>query len=130
MRVYQLATVTYGTKAAASLAMMTLLQLASNERENCPEAAQVLENNLYMDDLIYGSYTVAVAMKLKQDLIDLLKSASETAVKFHPKRVIGEQKLTHDEYATLLTQMEACLNLRPLCPLTDDPDDLNYTTTN
>lgn len=55
----------------------------------------------------------------------------ESAVKsfkFHLKRVIGEQKLTFEEFTTLLTQIEGCLNSRPLCPLTEDPQDLNYLT--
>lgn len=48
--------------------------------------------------------------------------------KFHLKSVIGEQKLTYEEYSTLLTQTEARLNSSPLCPLTDDPDGVNYIT--
>ncbi|EFN81569.1 hypothetical protein EAI_04908, partial [Harpegnathos saltator] len=29
---------------------------------------------------------------------------------------------------TLLARIEACLNSRPLCPLTDDPQDLEALT--
>ncbi|CAB3238529.1 unnamed protein product [Arctia plantaginis] len=55
----------------------------------------------------------------------------ESAVKsfkYHFKRVIGEQKLTYEELSTVLAQIEACLNSRPLCPLTEDPQDLAYLT--
>ncbi|XP_063634789.1 uncharacterized protein LOC134805409 [Cydia splendana] len=50
------------------------------------------------------------------------------SLKHHLKRVVGEQKLTYEQYATILAQLEACLNSRPLCPLTDNIDDLNTLT--
>ncbi|XP_043263201.1 uncharacterized protein LOC122403641 [Colletes gigas] len=50
------------------------------------------------------------------------------ATKFHLKRVIGDTKLTYEELYTLLTQVEACLNSRPLYPLSDDPTDLSPLT--
>ncbi|CAG9090548.1 unnamed protein product [Plutella xylostella] len=54
--------------------------------------------------------------------------AAVKSLKHHLKRVIGEQKLTYEEFATLLAQLEACLNSRPLCPLTEDPDDVDFLT--
>ncbi|CAG9132520.1 unnamed protein product [Plutella xylostella] len=44
------------------------------------------------------------------------------------KTVLGEQKLTFEQFSTLLCQVEACLNSRPLSPLTEDPEDLDYLT--
>lgn len=49
-------------------------------------------------------------------------------MKHHLRRVIGEALLTYEEFATLLAQVEATLNSRPLCPLSDDPEDLDALT--
>ena len=50
------------------------------------------------------------------------------STKYHLKRVIGDTILTFEEMTTLLCSIEACLNSRPLCPLTDDPTDVNALT--
>lgn len=50
------------------------------------------------------------------------------SVKNHLVRIIGETTLTFEEYATILTQVEACVNSRPICALNDDPTDLNALT--
>lgn len=57
-----------------------------------------------------------------------LWEAAVKSLKHHLRRVVGEQKLTYEEYSTLLAQLEACLNARPLCALTEDPNDLDYLT--
>ncbi|XP_029671495.1 uncharacterized protein LOC115240471 [Formica exsecta] len=54
--------------------------------------------------------------------------AEVKSVKHHLKRVLGETILTYEEMTTLLTQIEAVLNSRPLTLLTDDPKDLNALT--
>lgn len=53
---------------------------------------------------------------------------SVRSVKHHLRRVIGESKLAYEPMHTLLCQIEACLNSRPLCPRNDDPTDLSALT--
>ena len=54
--------------------------------------------------------------------------AAIKSTKYHLKRVIGDALLTFQEMSTLLVQIEACLNSRPIQPLTDDPTDLTALT--
>lgn len=48
--------------------------------------------------------------------------------KDHLKRTLSNSRLTFEEYGTVLCQIEACLNSRPLCPLTNDDENLNALT--
>ncbi|XP_033231720.1 uncharacterized protein LOC117182724 [Belonocnema kinseyi] len=54
--------------------------------------------------------------------------AGVKSVKYHLRRVIGDNLLIYEEMNTLLSQIEAVLNSRPHCPLTEDPDDLGVLT--
>ena len=45
------------------------------------------------------------------------------SAKTHLKRVINETKLTFEEATTILAQIEACLNSRPLTPINSPDDD-------
>ncbi|XP_074040346.1 uncharacterized protein [Leptinotarsa decemlineata] len=49
-------------------------------------------------------------------------------LKTHLFRVIGSQLLTYEEMNTVLVQIEAVLNSRPLCPISSDANDLQALT--
>lgn len=55
------------------------------------------------------------------------ESAVKSA-KFHLTRVVRGISLTLSELQTLLCQIEACLNCRPLTPMSSDPNDLEPIT--
>lgn len=57
-----------------------------------------------------------------------LWEAAVKSLKGHMKRVIGNRLLKIDEMNTVVTQIEACLNSRPLTPLNNDPRDLEALT--
>ena len=57
-----------------------------------------------------------------------LWEAAVKSAKSHLKRVLGSQLLTFEELSTFLTQVEFCMNSRPLTPISGDPDDLQAVT--
>ena len=50
------------------------------------------------------------------------------SMKHHMIRVIGNNVLTFDQLDTLLCQISACMNSRPLHPQSTDPEDFSYLT--
>ncbi|XP_042911844.1 uncharacterized protein [Parasteatoda tepidariorum] len=73
-KTYRLKTVTYGTTSAPFLATRTILQAAKDESERFPLAAEVLERDSYMDDVVSGVDNVLTAVRLKSELSGLLRS--------------------------------------------------------
>lgn len=57
-----------------------------------------------------------------------LWEAGVKCVKHHFRRIVGTLTFTFEELNTILCEIEACLNSRPLAPFTDNQDDLSYLT--
>ena len=57
-----------------------------------------------------------------------LWEAAVKSMKYHLRRIVGDLKLTYEELSTVLTQVEACLNSRPLVPLTTSDDNIEALT--
>lgn len=54
--------------------------------------------------------------------------AGVKSTKFHLKRLLGNASYTYEEMLTILCQIEGCLNSRPLCPISNNPDDFSILT--
>lgn len=48
--------------------------------------------------------------------------AAVKSTKMHLRKVMGDVKLSYEEMSTVLTQIESCLNSRPLVSLNNDED--------
>ena len=57
-----------------------------------------------------------------------LWEAALKSMKTHLRRVLSNTKLTFEEYATVLTQIEACLNSRPFAQWPCDDDGIEALT--
>ncbi|XP_053691399.1 uncharacterized protein LOC128739922 [Sabethes cyaneus] len=57
-----------------------------------------------------------------------LWEAAVRSVKTCLKKEIGDRRLSYEDFSTLLVQITAALNSRPLMPLSDDPNDLKVLT--
>lgn len=57
-----------------------------------------------------------------------LWEAGVKSTKFHLKRILGNARLTYEEMSTTLVEIEGCLNSRPLCPMTNDANDITSLT--
>ncbi|PZC75621.1 hypothetical protein B5X24_HaOG205897, partial [Helicoverpa armigera] len=91
---YQLCTVTYGTKAAPFLAMRTIKQLIYDDGAQYPLAAEILQSQLYVDDLLAGNYDIQQAKATQQQLINLLKQGGFNLRKWasNDKRLLEDLK--------------------------------------
>ncbi|XP_063990952.1 uncharacterized protein LOC135169656 [Diachasmimorpha longicaudata] len=72
VRTFELNTVTFGLSAAPYLAIRCLHQLAKDDGHLHPEAARVLQRDLYVDDLLTGTQTREEAIHLREELDKLV----------------------------------------------------------
>lgn len=75
LRAFYLTTVTYGMKPSSFLATRCLMALAESVSQEYPEAAEVIQKDFYMDDLMTGSETEEGCIKLQQQISAILGSA-------------------------------------------------------
>lgn len=54
--------------------------------------------------------------------------AGVKSVKQHLKRILAEHNLSYEQFSTVLAQIEAILNSRPLSQVSDDPNDVRAIT--
>lgn len=59
--------------SAPILAIRTLQQLAKDEGQSLPWAAKVLTNDIFVDDIVTGTFLIENAMSLKHELVPFMK---------------------------------------------------------
>lgn len=74
VREYQLLTVTYGTAYAPYLTLRVLQQFAQHKGHRFPLATGILQKHIYVDDYIFGTDEISSALRIRDQLIDLLNS--------------------------------------------------------
>jgi hypothetical protein len=57
-----------------------------------------------------------------------LWEAAVKSVKYHLRRTLVSHIATYEELCTLLAEIEACLNSRPLCALSSYPSNPTYVS--
>ncbi|XP_023314139.1 uncharacterized protein LOC111693556 [Trichogramma pretiosum] len=82
IRDYRCTTVTYGTVSAPFQALRVMKQLAEDGRVAYPEASEVLQHLLYVDDLFFGAGSAGEAIRRRDELIALLASAGMRLAKW------------------------------------------------
>ncbi|XP_059223054.1 uncharacterized protein LOC131996886 [Stomoxys calcitrans] len=84
---FTLRTVTFGVNCAPYLAIRTLLQLAKDSEDRFPQAAHILRNETYVDDILTGSHDLNSAIKVLSQIITVLESAG-----FHLRKISANTK--------------------------------------
>nr|XP_031836774.1 uncharacterized protein LOC116428801 [Nomia melanderi] len=73
IKTYELNTVTYGTTSAPFLAVRCLQQLAVDEQNSFPVAADIFRTDFYVDDLLTGAPTREQALQIREEAIALAR---------------------------------------------------------
>ncbi|GFX99972.1 transposable element Tcb2 transposase [Trichonephila clavipes] len=73
VKIFRLTAVTYGTKSAPYLAPRSVKQLAIDDGDKYPLAADVIMPDVYMDTLLTGADDLESGRKLQVQLISIIK---------------------------------------------------------
>jgi len=69
---FRLLTVTYGTAPASYLAIRIINQLALDEGQSLPKAREILQNFIYVDDVLFGDDDVSSLRESRDQLRELM----------------------------------------------------------
>ena len=109
----QATTVTYGTACAPFLAIRTLLQLAFEGASRFPHAAEILRNQIYVDDIFSGAHSLETALARSTELVQLLDTAGMKLDKWaaNDPRLIGGTPAEGKNVAVKLDETISTLGL-------------------
>ena len=95
------------------------------------EIVKLLQNEEAVEEISEFCTTQKVEWKFIPERAPHFGGLWEAAVKSfksHLRKILGEAKLTFEEFSTVLTQVEACLNSRPLTPIPEASDTIEVLT--
>ncbi|XP_075147221.1 uncharacterized protein LOC142221389 [Haematobia irritans] len=106
-----LKTVTFGVNCAPFLAIRTLLQLSEDGKSTHPTASEILQRQIYVDDILSGGHSLPEAESSLLQVIHLLNSAGFPLKKITANHSQILQKITpedllHEEFLRLEDKSE------------------------
>jgi hypothetical protein len=79
---FRLTTVTYGCASSSYLAIKCLQELARSEAEKFPDTYRIILRDFYVDDLLTGSESIASTLKIRDEVVQILKGGGFNLHKF------------------------------------------------
>nr|CAH7745353.1 unnamed protein product [Callosobruchus chinensis] len=83
LEVWQLNTVTYGTKSASFMAIRCIFQMANENAELHPEICEIIKSDFYVDDLLTGADSIVEATNICKGVRDILNQGCFELRKFY-----------------------------------------------
>ncbi|XP_032690793.1 uncharacterized protein LOC116853726, partial [Odontomachus brunneus] len=99
---YRLNTVTYRTASAPYLALRVLRQLAQDEQNAWPRAAELIRANTYVDDILAGADSEADAQALQRELINLLRAGGFSLRKWASNSAVVLESVCEEDREPLI----------------------------
>nr|CAH7731761.1 unnamed protein product [Callosobruchus chinensis] len=125
--VYQLQTVTYGTRAAPYLAIRCIRQLAEDNSEQFPLASKTILEDIYVDDVLTGSNDLKELKTRCNNIYSILQSASLILRKWNsncPELISDFEKSTISNSVLTIGNQDSCKTLG--IQWTNHSDTLSY----
>ncbi|XP_030761095.1 uncharacterized protein LOC115886162 [Sitophilus oryzae] len=96
LNTYELLTVTYGTSSAAFLAVRCLAQLAIECENDYPLCSDIIKNDFYVDDALFGADSVEQLSEISIQISKILRSGGFDLRKWHSNSQEVVQNVTSD----------------------------------
>lgn len=114
LQTFVLHTVTHGVVSAPFLATRTLQQLARDEGHTYPIAAQALQNDFYVDDMLTGATTFQDAEVLHDQLVALTANGGLQLRQWasNDPRLLDALHTSEDQHMTLSFTVQKKKNVR------------------
>jgi len=118
VREYQLLTVTYGTVSAPFLALRVIRQLVHDEGRAFPLAVQILQDNIYVDDVLFGADDIPLLLQTRDQVCALLNRGQFQLRKWSsnsPRLLDGIPEANHGLACSKTLQTDEQLKILGIC---------------